>query len=205
MPKKPDQYLILWAIMADPMLSSTAKNVATVLLLKFQNRKTGRCNPSISTIARKIGVCDRTVNTAIKELRLSGWLIVRGTGGGSKENTNQYDFRLRTTGEASFTGEVDCTGEVDLGTGETGRAGGMKLTADKPSIEQSRTSADDLKKAFPGKVLVEADGPEGDSLRLYWRSIGKMEPHRVGRGRFYLLEPSDPALAHICRTNTEPA
>jgi hypothetical protein len=92
MRKKPEpiHYQIRRAIMADPTLFSTAKLVASVLLLDFLNVKTGQCNPSFDAIAKRIGRCRKTVINAIKELS-SGhdpWLIVKSTKGGSKETTN---------------------------------------------------------------------------------------------------------------------
>ena len=48
---EPIHYQIRRAVMADPVLSSTAKLVADVLLLNFLNTKTGQCNPSLDAIA----------------------------------------------------------------------------------------------------------------------------------------------------------
>lgn len=58
---EPIQYLILWQIMADPTLTASTKAVATALLLKFRNRKTGQCNPSYQKIANVIAMSRDTV------------------------------------------------------------------------------------------------------------------------------------------------
>ena len=50
--RDPAHYLVLWAIMADKRLSAAAKCVATVLLLKYRNHKTGQCNPSFGELAK---------------------------------------------------------------------------------------------------------------------------------------------------------
>ena len=158
MRKKPEpiHYQIRRAITADPALSSTAKVVADALLLNFLNTKTGQCNPSLSAIAKAVGRCRRTVISAIKELN-SGhdpWLIIKGTRGGSKHNTNNYEFRLRGTGAVHCTGEENCTGAGNVGTGEAHCTEGVKQTAHELSNELSRTiSADHVEAAGPDRSL----------------------------------------------------
>jgi hypothetical protein len=122
----------LHAILADEELSSTAKCVATALLLKFRNTKTGRCNPSFAAIAKAIGRKRRAIVPAVAELKASGWLKIVGTKGGSSANTNSFVFDLTAkqrvqcttpvtsaeddtpTGVVDDTGVVECTrGVVD--------------------------------------------------------------------------------------------
>ena len=153
---EPIHYQIRRAIIADPTLSSTAKLVADVLLLTFLNTKTGQCNPSIDAIAKKIGRCRRTAFSAIKELNAGSdpWLIVKSTGGGSKDNTNNYDFRLKCTGAVHCTGEADCTGAENAGTGEAHCTEGVQQTAHELSNELSRTiEADRVEAAGPDRSL----------------------------------------------------
>jgi len=69
---------MLWAIVGDRCLSSTAKIVATALLLKFRNSETGQCNPSYQTVAEVIGMSRDTVMDAVKELKAAGYLVVHG-------------------------------------------------------------------------------------------------------------------------------
>jgi hypothetical protein len=176
------KYQILWGIIADPRLRSTPKLVAVVLLLKFLNLQTGQCNPSVPTIARLIGKCDRTVTLAINALRSSGWLVVRGTRGGSKEHTNQFDFRLRPTGEASCTGETDCTGEAKLGTGEAGSAEAVKPVADELSNEPSRTIEFELMTNFASKITVAGPACAVQPRLRDIQPTDKTAMHRVGRG-----------------------
>src|SRR4029077_18492450 len=78
--------------MADTALSASAKVVATTLVLKFHNTKTGQCNPSFAAIAEAIGRRRRTIFPAIAELKDAGWITVESTGGGSSSNTNHFDF-----------------------------------------------------------------------------------------------------------------
>jgi Helix-turn-helix domain len=127
--------------MADRTLNSTDKLVADALLLNFRNNETGRCNPSFSTIASAVGKSRRTVINAINNLKAGNdpWLIVGGTRGGSKHNTNKYEFRLKESGAAGCTGEENCTGAENVGRGEAGCTKGVKPAAHELSTELSRT------------------------------------------------------------------
>ena len=88
----PQKYAFLWRLMADTVLSPPAKVVATTLLLKFHNTKTGRCNPSIGALTKTTGLSRRTIFYAVTELRDAGWIAVQSTGGGSPTHTNKYSF-----------------------------------------------------------------------------------------------------------------
>jgi hypothetical protein len=90
----PGHYLILQAIMADTELSFAAKSAATVMLLLFQNRKTGQCNPSYDAIAERMGGSRRTAIRAAAELVKAGYLSWEGTRGGTSNHTNRYVFRI---------------------------------------------------------------------------------------------------------------
>ena len=56
-------------------------------------------------------------------------------GGGSKHNTNNFDFRLKTAGAVHCTGAADCTGAENVGKGEANGTEGVKQTAHELSIE----------------------------------------------------------------------
>jgi len=88
----PQKYAFLWRLMADAVISSPAKVVATTLLLKFHNTKTGRCNPSIGALTKTTGLSRRTIFYAVTELRNAGWIAVQSTGGGSPTHTNKFSF-----------------------------------------------------------------------------------------------------------------
>ena len=100
----PWHYKVLWAIMADPGLKAPSKCVATVLLLKYHNHKTGQCNPSYSTVGKLLGRDRRNVINAINDLRAGGWIEWMGTKGGSSSNTNAFKFKMN--GPASTSDEV---------------------------------------------------------------------------------------------------
>jgi Helix-turn-helix domain len=144
--KKPEplHYRIRRALMADPSLSSTAKLVGDALLITFRNNKTGQCNPGLTSIAAAVGRSRRTVIDAINELKAGHdpWLIVRGTGGGSQDNRNSYEFRLKGTGAEHRTGEEDRTGVEDRATGAEDCTAGVRSSAPELSSKLSRTTAE---------------------------------------------------------------
>ncbi|MET4750392.1 helix-turn-helix domain-containing protein [Bradyrhizobium sp. RT11b] len=183
---EPIHYQIRRAILADPALSSTAKLVADALLLNFLNTKTGQCNPSLSAIAKAVGRCRRTVITAINELKSGNdqWLIVKSTGGGSTDNTNNYDFRLKGTGAVHSTSEAYYTGAENVGTGEADRTEGVKQTAHELSNELSRTiDADHVEAAGPDRSLrrsltgaLRDPGPKRERDEIVQDRIAKRLP-----------------------------
>ena len=104
-----DKFGFLEAAIADPDLSAAAKVVLVVLLLKFRNSKTGRCNPGTATIAKAVGRSRRAVVDTVAELRESGWLKTISTRGGSARNTNKFVFDLKQREPVSSTAPVSST------------------------------------------------------------------------------------------------
>jgi hypothetical protein len=80
------------AVLAHSALTFAQKAILIRLALHL-NLKSGRCDPSIETIAVGVGVEDRAVQTAITKAQALGWLT-RHEGGG-RGNTNSYSPRLR--------------------------------------------------------------------------------------------------------------
>jgi hypothetical protein len=91
-----NKYELFNAIMADTTLTAVAKNVAAVLLITFRNNKTGLCNPSFETIAKRAGCSVRAAKQAAQAMKAAGWLDWTGTKGGGKGNTNHFRFILKT-------------------------------------------------------------------------------------------------------------
>jgi biotin operon repressor len=73
--------------------------VAFMLLYRHFNGRTGRCDPSISTLAEETGLTRRSVNSAIEELRKSGWWRIEQ--GGGRGYTNSYFPQVETVNSAS--------------------------------------------------------------------------------------------------------
>jgi hypothetical protein len=77
-------------------------------LRSYVNRKTGQCNPRYATIARRIGLSERTVCRALRELRLAGWIGVRRGHWGSN-----YECRNRAI-PATDGGYIRATDGVNI-------------------------------------------------------------------------------------------
>jgi hypothetical protein len=78
-------------VLADPALTFAQKAILTRLVL-YLNLKSGRCDPSIQSIAAAVGVQERAVQMAITTAQALG-LLTRREGGG-RSRTNKYIFHL---------------------------------------------------------------------------------------------------------------
>lgn len=83
----------LEGVRRDHALSPTARLVAHVLALDFAHHATLRCDPSLSEIARVIGVSSDTAKRAVGQLVAQGWLA-RECGLGRGRNSG-YGFLTR--------------------------------------------------------------------------------------------------------------
>jgi hypothetical protein len=79
------------SVLACPKLTATQKNVLTRLAL-FHNVKTGRCDPSIETLASGSGVTMRTVQKALAAGEVLAF--IRRKLGGGRSITTSYELRL---------------------------------------------------------------------------------------------------------------
>jgi hypothetical protein len=121
-PMKPlaqDKYDFLWRLFADKKLSPPAKCAAVVLLLQYHNTRTGRCNPSFASIGSAISRSRRHTIVAVQELASQDWLKIKSTLGGSKKNTNQFDFNFGRLDEdpSSCSSDETVTGD-EFNTGD---------------------------------------------------------------------------------------
>lgn len=175
-------HALLELALADKDLNSTAKCVLMVLLFKFQNGKTGLCNPSFEAIAAAVGLDRRSVVTAIKKLKDNGWITAKGTKGGAKQ-TNKFAFAYEKTGkqashrneqnrEAGFPphqnreevvenreGDFPGTTEEPLSEAQGGSSNHRK-SARARSAYASRPRPGSYQKPQTGKDLVDALYPE---------------------------------------------
>jgi hypothetical protein len=86
----------LMQLMADRKVPRTSKCVATVLLLKFIDVKTGECNPSGIEISRATSFASNTVYTALNDLKAAGWITIEGPErrGWASKRGNKYSFNF---------------------------------------------------------------------------------------------------------------
>ncbi|MGY2982660.1 helix-turn-helix domain-containing protein [Bradyrhizobium sp. USDA 4508] len=164
----------LKAVRADPGLSAPAKCVMSALVLDFYNNESGRCNPSVSTIAESIGRTTRAVIPVIQELKASGWVEVVTTKGGASTNSNQYrfDFSRRLGGDGIDTTPDDGRGEVfftpsDGARGEEHFSAGVKQTVGRGEEPFQRTSLEPLSSSLrrmEGDIDVDPQGRRSASV-----------------------------------------
>ena len=86
-------------VMSDSGLSGTAKSVA-YFMVDYRRDETGLAYPSCETLARRVGVCERSAQEAVRKLRTRGWitLVERNHGPGQ---SNRYALNWDNTIEPS--------------------------------------------------------------------------------------------------------
>jgi hypothetical protein len=90
--------------------SRAALSIAFVLLYSHLNGRTGRCDPSISTLAAETGLTMRGVNKAINEIKRSGWWRIGREGAAARGGrTNSYAPQFEV---------VNCTSPLGIESGE---------------------------------------------------------------------------------------
>jgi helix-turn-helix protein len=105
-------------LVADVFNHSKTKGLDRLVLLaiaNFAHAKTGKCFPSISSIAGKCGITDRTVQRCITRIKGLGELsIIPGGTFDGKLRANEY--RITLTGCTPYTGGTSDTGTSVNGT-----------------------------------------------------------------------------------------
>lgn len=175
-----DAYVL--AVIADSTLTPTARFVATVLAIRFLNRKTLRCDPAYETIAQAVGSKRRMTILAIEELEKAGWLKVERRGGRHRPNM----FEL-------------CFSRVGNGT-ESGPFGEERVHPSAPFIDETvhHISPFEGEKVHPSALFraervhhsapeptvppgrgerVPTRGPGGPGFEVFWQAY----PKRSGR------------------------
>jgi hypothetical protein len=153
-------FQLVHAIMADRALSSSAKCVAVVLLLQFQNAKTGKCNPSFAAIAMRIGRNRRATFDAVRELKEAGWVSITGTGGGSSKSTNQYVFKTPPPQGQPVQEAAPLAVQKSARVRKNVR--GVQDTAHEPLKNHSSAYAEER-----GGACTPARAPDGAALVIY--------------------------------------
>jgi DNA-binding transcriptional regulator YhcF (GntR family) len=136
--------------LANPRLTATQKNVLARLALHL-NIKTGRCDPSVETLAKGAGVAERTVQTALSRAEALG-IIERAIGGGRARTTSYALVAPSKTvhGNAPFSETVHRAAPFQLETVHpTAEKGAPDIekpcTAAHPNIENKRNNDYDVR------------------------------------------------------------
>ena len=111
-----DQWRLARLIMADPDLLQSSKVVA-FFLLDHHNLKTGRCDPSLETLATEMGLSPRQVIRVIKPLTGKYFHVVSGGSiKASKRKTNSYqpNWQLVTSKSPDPCHPCHPSGDMDV-------------------------------------------------------------------------------------------
>ncbi len=182
------KFRLLEVILAEPKLSAAAKNVATVLLIKFHNAETGRCFPSYESIAAALGRKRRATIDATQELTDSGWVTAEITNGRSNRFVFAFD-RLNpemvqsTAPPDEPTSAVHCTPEVQYTAPPSAVhcTPEVQYTAPEPSREPSRVPEKEEERKSPVFVSPVGQAPlggacpekEGEGFDEFWEAYPK--------------------------------
>jgi hypothetical protein len=165
--------------------TSSALAVAFSLLYRHLNAQTGRCDPSVPTLAEETGLSDRSVKSAIDELRNSGWWRIER--GGGRGHTNSYLPRLETVNDASpfaaGKGEPTFTVSPPERVKHSVRKGEACFT--RTSKNQNHT-IDVRRSAARSARSRELEGAASCDFDIFWQ----IYPHRGG-----FSDPKKPARA----------
>jgi hypothetical protein len=156
--------------------------VAFVLLYRFYNKETGRCDPGQSTIAEACGITPRHVKRAIEQLKSAGWLDVQvGAGSPTKFGpTSTYTPRFdRVTNSSGDDDSVrGFKGVTNPSPGDEFVLEGVTSSSPRTSKRTSKTLSRDL----PEEIA--------EQFEAFWRSY----PERQG------TNPKKPAAIEFANT-----
>jgi hypothetical protein len=154
--------------------SGGALAVAFILLYRHLNGRTGRCDPSIPTLADETGLTTRGVQKGIAELVRSGWWqVVRGGGRG---HTNAYLPGLNAVkGEPQFTDprpeRANRSSPIPRQKGE--QLGRKRVNRSSPEPVKNQYMVDLHR---PVRRPEAKDGAK-DEFETFWRIYPSRRPH----------------------------
>lgn len=83
---------LFWAV--KQQTGNQLRNHILIILADHRNAKTGQCDPSHSTIAKRVGCTDRSVREHIAALEKSGLIAVQRRSKEGLKTSSQYSFPL---------------------------------------------------------------------------------------------------------------
>ncbi|WFS06253.1 hypothetical protein [Methylobacterium sp. 391_Methyba4] len=170
------------AVIADSTLTPTARFVATVLAIRFLNRKTLRCDPAFETISQAVGSKRRMTILAVEELEKAGWLKVERRGG--RHRPNMFELCFDRAGNGTESGPL--SGErvhpsaplTDETVQSSAPFGGEKVHHSAPFRAERVHPIAPEPTVPPGRgERVPTRGPGGPGFEAFWQAY----PKRSGR------------------------
>lgn len=181
----PDKAALITAIAADDRLRASTVRVGTVLLFKFHNTKSGRCDPSYETLGKAAALKRRAAIKAVHQLEQFAWLVKRPKG---RRSRNSYQFAFRRVSQGVYddaplddsSGASQCAAAVHedalqecIGVHPIGVPTCTQTQDDKPGREPKKGTQDsfdeDFWQAYPKRV------DRKEAKRIYDRIVRKAE------------------------------
>jgi hypothetical protein len=182
----------------------SALAVAFTLLYRHLNAETGRCDPSTARLAEETGLSERSVKSAVEELRKSAWWqIGRGRGRG---HTNSYSPDLEKVKHASPIGPAKGEPPFTISPLEkvkrSVKKGEARFTRTSKNQESDSHTAD-LHRSFArsARAHVRDSGNEGANgdFETFWRRYPSRRTHANPK------EPARRKFAAAVRRGVDPA
>ena len=187
-----DEWIKLMLAVDSDTLSPTHKIVAARIAFHY-NIETGRCDPSLPTLANGTGMSERNVRRMINEIEDAGWLIAEKSRGGRRhgDEYNTSSFVLSTpvtrTPSSAFNPDTivrdqksnpDKSGSLTRTNGvanpdtvvrqEKSESTANKRTAKKDSQPQFDLEEDGRREAKPS-----APDTTADDFEVFWKQYPK--------------------------------
>jgi Helix-turn-helix domain len=134
------------AVMADSNLSPGEKLVA-LRLAAYRNVKTGRCDPSVPTIAAGVAMTERNVKKVLAKLQAQG-RIRRHMGGHGPRDTTQYELIALPQNERADPKRVNAGTPL----GESGR---VNVNVTRVNVEDTKGEFSSAKERTAGHPNLE--------------------------------------------------
>jgi hypothetical protein len=130
------------AMVSAGCFSPTDIKIAWVLLYRHMNAKTGRCDPSVPTIAEETLLSDSTVQRALRKFEYSGWFAIgigsRCNGGHTNAYKPNFEKLVQNTDEIFQNADQLAKGGSTRDT--TGGRTGDTLTMEEEPKKDSDTN-----------------------------------------------------------------
>ena len=176
-------------IVASGKFSAGTLAVAWVLLFKFYNSTTGRCDPGQTAIGKAAGVSPRHVKRATDELATARWFVVK-SGEGSMTR-----FGPTTSYEPQFVQVTNLSGDDEFVTPDE------TVTGDKTRQQGVTNLSGKQGKEEQGNILVRLPDPIAEQFELFWRAMpkrgGHSNPKKAAKKKFDRLVRSGVSPAEL--------
>jgi hypothetical protein len=158
----------------------SALAVAFFLLYRHLNGNTGRCDPSISTLAKETSLTTRGVEKAISELKKSGWWRISREGTPARGGrTNAYSPRFETSQRPEWNGGSSGLKEANCSSGLPGERPEPWFAKDpnRSSSKPVKNQESDSRRAGARRRERVFRDPAMSEFEIFWQAYPARAPH----------------------------